>query len=290
TVTQQWGGAGLLKSQIAVPKEDFTDRLGRVVQSRTWGFDGTPVITQTAFTAQGYTASVARPRFQGAAPVWTFYDRDDIGRVNKIRSPAPDGSGYAETAYTYGGRVLSMVNAKGQSRIEERNVLGKLKSATDALGNVTTYVYDGFGNLVRTRDPKGNEIAIGYDALGRKTSLQDPDVGSVAYWVDPLGQTWKQRDAKAQETLFSFDALGRMVRRLEPDQDSRWEYDTAANGIGKLAQSYTWVNGAADVRRAMTYDAQGRLSGTELNLDWDYFTQTAYDGFGRANVQSYTRR
>ena len=290
TVTQQWGGAGLLKSQIAVPKEDFTDRLGRVVQSRTWGFDGTPVITQTAFTAQGYTASVARPRFQGEAPVWTFYDRDDIGRVNKIRSPAPDGSGYAETAYTYSGRVLSMVNAKGQSRIEERNVLGKLKSATDALGKVTTYVYDGFGNLVRTRDPKGNEIAIGYDALGRKTSLQDPDVGSVTYWVDPLGQTWKQRDAKAQDTLFSFDELGRMVRRLEPDQDSRWEYDTAVKGVGKLAESYTWVNGAKDVRRAMTYDAKGRPSTTVVSLDWDYLTQTSYDGFGRANVQSYTRR
>ena len=112
----------------------------------------------------------------------------------------------------------------------------------------------------------------------------------MTYWVDPLGQTWKQRDAKAQDTLFSFDELGRMVRRLEPDQDSRWEYDTAVKGVGKLAESYTWVNGAKDVRRAMTYDAKGRPSTTVVSLDWDYLTQTSYDGFGRANVQSYTRR
>lgn len=289
-VTQQWGGAGLMKSQTAVPKEDFYDRLGRLVKSRTWGFDGTPVITETAFTAQGYTDSVARPRFQGAAPVWTYYERDDIGRVNKIRSPAPDGSGYADTTYTYDGRVLSMRNAKGQTRVEERNALGKLKAATDALGHTTSYLYDGFGNLARTQDPLGNVISIGYDALGRKTSLSDPDVGQVAYWVDPLGQTWKQRDAKAQETTFEFDELGRMVRRLEPDLDSRWVYDTTAKGVGKLAESFTWVNGAKDVRRVVSYDAVGRPSVTVASLDWDYVTQTSYDGFGRANVQSYTRR
>ncbi len=290
-VTQQWaglGGAG--QAQTAVPKEDFTDRLGRAVLGRTWGFDGTAVVTETAFTALGYTDSVARPRFQGAAPVWTYYERDEIGRVNKIRSPAPDGSGYAQTTYTYGGRVTSMRNAKGQTRVEERNALGKLKAATDALGHTTSYLYDGYGNLARTQDPLSNVIGIGYDALGRKTSLSDPDVGQVTYWVDPLGQTWKQRDAKGQETTFEFDELGRLVRRLEPDLDSRWEYDTAAKGVGKLAESYTWVNGAKDVRRVTTYDAQGRPSMTVASLDWDYLTQTSYDGFGRANVQSYTRR
>lgn len=290
-VTQQWaglGGAG--QAQTAVPKEDFTDRLGRAVLGRTWGFDGTAVVTETAFTALGYTDSVARPRFQGAAPVWTYYERDEIGRVNKIRSPAPDGSGYAQTTYTYDGRVTSMRNAKGQTRVEERNALGKLKAATDALGYTTSYLYDGYGNLARTQDPLGNVIGIGYDALGRKTSLSDPDVGQVTYWVDPLGQTWKQRDAKGQETTFEFDELGRLVRRLEPDLDSRWEYDTAAKGVGKLAESYTWVNGAKDVRRVTTYDALGRPSMTVASLDWDYVTQTSYDGFGRANVQSYTRR
>ena len=290
-VTQQWaglGGAG--QAQTAVPKEDLADRLGRTVLGRTWGFDGTAVITETAFTVQGYTDSVARPRFQGASPVWTYYERDEIGRVNKIRSPAPDGSGYAETTYTYDGRVLSMRNAKGQTRVEERNALGKLKVATDALGHTTSYLYDGYGNLTRTVDPLGNVIGIGYDALGRKTSLSDPDVGQVTYSVDPLGQTWQQRDAKGQETRFSFDELGRLVRRLEPDLDARWEYDTAAQGVGKLAESYTWVNGAKDVRRVMTYDAVGRPSVTAASLDWDYVTQTSYDGFGRAAVQSYTRR
>ena len=290
-VTQQWaglGGAG--QAQTAVPKEDFTDRLGRAVLGRTWSFDGTAVVTETAFTALGYTDSVARPRFQGAAPVWTYYERDEIGRVNKIRSPAPDGSGYAQTTYTYDGRVMSMRNAKGQTRVEERNALGKLKVATDALGHTTSYLYDGYGNLARTQDPLGNVIGIGYDALGRKTSLSDPDVGQVTYWVDPLGQTWKQRDAKGQETTFEFDELGRTVRRLEPDLDSRWEYDTAAKGVGKLAESYTWVNGAKYVRRVTTYDAGGRPSATVTSLDWDYVTQTSYDGFGRVNVQSYTRR
>ncbi|MDH0864173.1 polymorphic toxin-type HINT domain-containing protein [Mitsuaria sp. GD03876] len=290
-ISQQWVGFGTTsQNQTAVPKEDFIDRLGRVVKSRTWGFDGTAVIAETAFSAQGYTASVARPRFEGTLPVWTYYERDDLGRVSKIRSPAADGSGYAETTYAYDGRLLSMVNAKGQQRVEERNGLGLLKAVTDALNSTTTYLYDGFGNPTRTRDPLGNQISVGYDALGRKTSLNDPDLGAMSYSVDPLGQIWKQRDAKGQETTFTFDELGRMVRRLEADLDSRWEYDTAAKGVGKLAESYTWVNGAKDVRRVVTYDAISRPSTMTASLDWDYITQVTYDGFGRPSVQSHTRR
>ncbi len=285
-VTQQWQGT----NQITVPSEGFTDRRGRTTQTRTWGFDGTAVVTQTTFDANGYTSTVARPRFQGAASVLTSYFRDAIGRVNRIQSPAPDGSGYANTTYIYDGRTLTMTDAKGHTRVEEHNGLGKIKAATDALGQTTTYVYDGFGNLVRTRDPLGNEIAIGYDAMGHKTSLQDPDLGTVSYSVDPLGRTWKQQDAKGQLTTFTYDKVNRLVRRLEPDQDSRWDYDTAVNGVGKLAESYTWVSGAKDVRRVQTYDALGRPDTTVLSLDWDYVTQTSYDGFGRANVQSYTRR
>ncbi|MDY0743340.1 RHS repeat-associated core domain-containing protein [Paucibacter sp. R3-3] len=287
TITQQWSGT----SQTTVPKEEFSDASGRVVLVRSWGLNAEPMVTETSYSSLGYTAAVSRPRFQADTPVWTYYDRDDIGRVTQIRAPSQDGSATDTTQYVYDGRLLTMTDARSQVRVEERNGLGKLKAVTDALGWTTRYIYDGFGNLVRTLDAKGNQIDIGYDKLGRKVSLSDPDLGSVQYWVDPLGQTWKQQDAKAQVTTFSYDELGRLVQRLEPDQDSRWDYDGAAHGVGKLAEAYTVIGtGTKDYRSVYGYDALSRPSSVTTSLDWDYISETLYDGFGRSYGTRYTRR
>src|SRR6186713_3308506 len=99
----------------------------------------------------------------------------------------------------------------------------------------------------------------------------------------------RQLDAKQQTTSFEFDVLGRLTRRLEPDLDSRWEYDTAANGTGDLAEAYTWAGGAKDYRRVHTYDAYGRPSATITSLDGDYVSTTSYDGFGRVDTVAQLR-
>lgn len=286
-ITQNWSGT----SQTTVPSETFNDARGREVMTRSWGFDGSAIVAEKLYNAQGYVASIGRPRFQATSTaVWTHYLRDALGRVDQIQHPNSTGSGYHLSQYTYAGLTLTHTNAKNQQRIEQRNGLGKPKTVTDDLGNVTSYLYDPFGNLARTTDPKGNQIHIGYDRLGRKTSLNDPDLGAWQYWVDPLGQTWRQQDAKAQITTFEFDPLGRMTRRLEPDQDSRWDYDSATKGKGQLAETYTWVAGAKDYRRVHTYDSLGRPDTTTISLDWDYVAKTLYDGFGRAYQTDHTRR
>jgi RHS repeat-associated protein len=285
-ITQHWAGA----SQTHVPGEDFSDALGRVVMSRSWGFDGRAIVQHKAYDDKGRLAAVSRPRFDSAAAVWTYYDRDALGRVWRIRHPNSNGAGEDATTYDYDGLRLTHTNAKQQTRVELRNGLGKLKSVTDANNGTTAYLYDPFGNLSRTTDPKGNQIDIGYDRLGRKTSLNDPDLGAWQYWVDPLGQTWKQQDAKGQVTTYAFDELGRLTQRLERDHDSRWEYDSAAKGVGQLAEAYTWANGSKDVRRVHAYDSAGRLASVTTSLDWDYITEYQYDGFGRQHRQNHVRR
>ena len=284
-ITQNWSGA----SQTTVPNEEFSDALGRTVRSRSWSFDGSAVLEERAFDAAGRLEKAARPRLATAAPVWTFYDRDAIGRVTQIRAPHASGSGFDTTAFAYSGPALTTTNAKGQTRTELRNGLGKLKSVTDTHSKTTTYLYDPFGNLARTTDPLGNQINVSYDRLGRKSALADPDLGSWSYVVDPLGQTRRQTDAKAQQTSFEYDALGRLTRRLEADLDSRWEYDTATKGIGQLAEAFTWAGGTKDYRRLYSYDSLGRPSNVTSRLDWDYSTSTAYDGFGRPSSETHAR-
>lgn len=49
---------------------------------------------------------------------------------------------------------------------------------------------------------------------------------------------------------------------------SRWEYDTAANGLGKLQRVYdsTAINGSAQYQQSYSYDALGRLSITTTRM------------------------
>ncbi|SHN18949.1 RHS repeat domain-containing protein [Rhizobacter sp. OV335] len=289
TVIQQWGGSGQT-SQASVPVEEFEDTLGRKVLVRTWGFDGSPVLSEKAYDPLGRILKISRPHFASEPAIWTWYDqRDALGRLTQSRSPSKTGASYDFTNYSYNGLSRTSRNAKDQTRTEVRNVFGKPQAVTDAYGWSTRYVYDSFGNLVRTIDPKGNRIEIGYDRLGHKTSLNDPSLGLWSYVADPLGQIRQQRDAKQQVTGFEYDVLGRVTRRLEPDMDSRWEYDTAAHGIGQLAETYTWVAGAKDFRRVLGYDSSGRLSTTVTSLDWDYASTQTYDVFGRADQATHSR-
>jgi YD repeat-containing protein len=62
-------------------------------------------------------------------------------------------------------------------------------------------------------------------------------MGSWSYSYNVLGELVSQTDAKAQTVTMAYDALGRMVSRTEPEGTTTWSYDTAANGIGKLAQA-----------------------------------------------------
>lgn len=285
TVTRHWMGL----AQTDVPTEQFDNVIGKVALTRTWGFDGTPVLSEKVYDDRGRLQKVSRPRFAIDAAVWTTYVRDDLARVTQIQSPNQTGSGVDLTNYVYHGLTRTSTNAKLQSRTEFRDGTGKLRKVTDALSKSTEYVYDSFGNLVRVTDARGNQIVIGVDSLGRKTALDDPDLGQWRYVVDPLGQTLQQTDAKGQLTRYYMDELGRTVRRLEPDMDSRWEFDTAAKGVGKLAEAYTFAANAKDYRRIHSYDGYGRLSSVTTRLDWDYVTTTVYDGFGRVSQSTHQR-
>lgn len=285
TVTRQLQGA----TAFAVPSEALTDRLGRVVLTRTWGFDGTEIRKAQTYNGLGQLATTTRPYFIGGTVATAQYEYDPVGRRKKLTLPL-SASTSAITQWAYNGLALTITNANNNSRTETRNGLGKLRQVVDEMGYTTAYLYDPFGNLVRTTDAKGNKIVVTYDTLGRKTQLADPDLGTWNYLVDPLGQTWRQTDAKNQVTTFTFDELGRVTRRLAPDQDANWEFDTQTKGIGKLGEAYTAIaGGGRDYRRIYAYDSLGREASITTRLDQDYVQAMVYDSYGRLRSTSHTR-
>jgi YD repeat-containing protein len=219
--------------------------------------------------------------------------------LNRVtRTLTYDENGANTTTTRYQGYTQTHTNPKSQVRIDIRDAIGRIEQVTDAKAGITRFSYDPFGNLTQTIDPNGNVINVAYDTLGRKTRLTDPNLGRIDYFVDARGLTWKQispkQRAQNQSTRTEYDRLGRMTGRLEPDLESRWDYDTATTGIGQLAEAYTLIgiapNKVKDYRRIHTYDNLGRPRLTTQNLtDGVYTSLVAYDAYGRVITTEYQR-
>ncbi|TFW09524.1 hypothetical protein E4K72_05625 [Oxalobacteraceae bacterium OM1] len=280
--------------RIAVPSVVYGDSAGHVVRTLTWGFDGRTVVADQRFDSQGRLYEADQPRFStDASRLAKRQLYDDLGRVTSVTTV--NEAGAAQTATNqYQGLVTLSTNAKSQQRIETRDILGRVVQVMDAKAGLTQMTYDPFGNLVRTTDPAGNVVTVTYDKLGRKTDLRDPDSGWTHYDVDPLGQVWQQTNpvqrAAGTATRLTYDALGRLTARYEPDLESHWVFDTAATGIGQLAEAYTGTPTAKDYRRLHTYDSLGRpAQTTQVLFDGSYTSTPTYDAWGRAIRQTYQR-
>jgi RHS repeat-associated protein len=282
--TQTFNAAG---TAMATPVVKYMDVLGRDVRWQSWAFDGRERNAERTYDSNGRLATKTRTRFVGEAAVQTVYEHDTLGRLTKLTDPT---TGVSTTAHA--GLTITHTNSKSQTRTEVRNALGKLRSVTDADNRTTTYLYEPFGALVRVTDPLGNEVRVGYDRLGRKTSLRDPNLGTVSYRVNALGQTRSHTDAKNQTTRMRYDDLGRTIHRLGGDHSAKWVYDSAAKGVGQLAEAYTEVGtGTKDYQRLHAYDTLGRPDTTTVRLDnVDYVTRASYDTSGRLSRTAYTRR
>lgn len=290
---------GAAETRTAAPHVTYADAAGHVLGTHTYGFDGAQITAENELDTLGRIKTQYRPRFDAVKidAVSFTYDAlnriieearlDEAGQLNWVTNTDYDGLKMTVTRKDKGNSLLP-----AQVTVNERDVLGQLRQVTDANGGIVKFEYDVFGGLTKTTDPELNEVSIQYDALGRKTQLKDPDLGIIYYSVDPLGRTWKSVNPVEQNnsgaTKFEFDNLDRMTRRLEPELDSHWVYDTATNGKGQLALAYTGTGGSNDYRREHRYDSLGRPLDTEQQVAGHTFLATAgYDAWGRASAQVY---
>src|SRR5205823_12341242 len=66
-----------------------------------------------------------------------------------LASPGPGDILLTQTFYDKKGRVLTLLNAKGQETVREYDALDRKTIERDALGNFTQFSYDANSNLVR---------------------------------------------------------------------------------------------------------------------------------------------
>lgn len=140
---------------------------------------------------------------------------------------------------------------------------GKVATATDANGNVTSYGYDAYdrgttvtypggsyeqltinagGQVTNRRLRDNNNIAFGYDALGRLTSQTRPAIGyntTLSYGYDNVGQVTSATGNWSGTNSYGYDALGRMTSETNPWLGTTsWQYDA-----GGQRTRLTWADG-----------------------------------------------
>jgi RHS repeat-associated protein len=265
----------------------YFDALDRELYSFTQGFDGSWIESQTQYDGLGRVSKKSRPFFvSGGTPQWTTYTYDVLARVTT--ESLPDGHAIHRV---YDGLFTSETNQNNQTRTVAKDSQGQVTSVTDALGNTTNYYYDPFGNVLWILDATyANAVVNDYDPRGRKTASNDPDLGAWTYSYNTLSQLVSQKDAAGQITQFTYDKLGRLLTRVEADMTASWTYDTAPNGIGKLASASATgpAAGSNAFQRALTYDSLGRPSQVTTTIDGVlYVFSGTYDANGRLSRVTY---
>ncbi len=215
----------------------FLDGLGRGFKTSSQGPQGQLVETRAAYDAAGRMASETAPRFTTSSdPLQTTsYFYDVLDRL-------------VQTALPGVGRVRTLAYDRGLVTATDANA-SVTRSTLDPFGRVITveevglpgspithYAYDALGQLELLTDAGGNETHIEYDALGRKTRLVDPDAGESLYGYDGNGNlTFESTPLGA--VAWIYDVLDRPSERVPSSgQRAVWAYDTAPNGIGRLAE------------------------------------------------------
>ena len=282
-------------------------------------------ITRTTFNGLGLRESRSRPN--GATQSWAY---DVAGQL--VSETGLDGYTWTHS-YDVRGRRIATQDPLGNVRrwgydgrgnlILETDELGNttsythgrvsfavrngypVQTTTDALGQITTSLYDEEGHLMGSVAPDGSTVLVSRDDEGRLSGVKNPlgetrrvtrdDNGNAefltnwnGYWssfeydrmnrvselVDPIGF--------GNRYAFSYDLLGRVEELEDPSGGIvEFSYDDAGNMIGERDEVGTETES--------TFDAAGnrltRTDGLGNTESWIYGS-TRYGG--KYLVESYT--
>lgn len=255
-----------------------TNALGHVTTYAAYDVDGNPLtivdpnglVVTLAYDARGRLVS----RRAGVESTAFSYDRAGL----LVRSTMPDGSSLAY-GYDAAQRLVRITDDRGNwiaytldalgNRVQEQafdasgtlarsrsrtvDALDRIATERGALGQVTTYAYDGNGNRVKVVDPLGRATTYGYDALDRLTQTRDASQALVQYAYDPGGNLARVVDPRSVATAWGVDGLGNVVQQASPDTGVvSAAYDAAGNVRTRL--------NARGITATYTYDALQRAT------------------------------
>ncbi|WP_437955463.1 RHS repeat-associated core domain-containing protein [Sorangium sp. So ce119] len=212
------------------------------------------------------------------------YEYDALGR--EVRTTTPWS---AVTTTEYDGLLVRVTDPLDHVTVTAQDPLGRTESITDAADGITRYGYGPFGLLHAVTDPGGAVTRMTRDAFGRVRQLDDPDRGTTRSIHDGFGELMSSTDALGREVTWAYDALGRPDSRVDRHGaellTTKWTWDTAAHGIGKL---HTLASPDGD--KTYGYTRFGQIETITLRIEGEGAPLEAslgYDDLGRVDTVTY---
>jgi RHS repeat-associated protein len=264
------------------------------------------LVTKYTYDSQGRVLTQTQVSDSQPAGVTTQFTYDVLSRVRTVTQPATTD---AVTGVKHTARSTTTYDADGNiAKTEVTDLTGGDKprsvtyeydshnlvsKQTDALGNVTSYGHDAFGNRVWTVDPAGtktkylytarNQLAEvvlagwtgaaltgvtgpGGDGTGDTSPNNDLPLRSYAY--DLGGRLVRDTDAMGRTTKYTYyaDDLVHQVIQVGFHSDNTTRdivlHDYSYDAAGKVVKD---VAGGGKATTATTYDTVGRIATTTVD-------------------------
>jgi RHS repeat-associated protein len=275
----------------------YDSNLRPVTQSSVSG-STTYALTQASYDADGRAQCVAQ-RMNPSA--WSSLPSDAC----TLQTAGSEGNDrIVKRTYDNSGQVTLVQTAYGVTGTQADEVTttytsnGMASSVTDAEGNKTSYVYDGFDRLYQTQYPSTTKGAgtsnssdyeqLSYDANGNVTSRRLRDTHSITYTYDALNRMTVKSvpaspgGASAYSVYYGYDLRGLMTYARFSSTSGSGVTNTY-DALGRLVTSATNMDGTTRTLTS-TYDAaSGRTALTGDSGAWGY---TA--AFGRDTLERLT--
>jgi YD repeat-containing protein len=225
---------------------------------------------ETDYTYAPGTDNVTGALFPDGSRVSLTYDSfnkpititDQLGNLTTITRDGTTGS------------ALSIANPLGESEAFTFTS-DRVQTITDALGHVTTVLYNSSGWMQTVIDPAGNRTTYGYDLAGNVSTTTTPDgaVGTVLYDADrrPIGTTAPGAGASTS----TYNSQGLLATQVDP----------TGHTVTSLYNAQGWRTAVVDIYGHSTtaaYDVAGRqISSIDV-----YGNNTTYvnDNMGRVSA------
>lgn len=277
---------------IAITKKTYFDGFKRPIQIKKEAEGANNyIVTSLVYDGVGNVAEEYLPKTASGLSYQaittsdpkTAYTYDALKRVKT----AVNSEG--TTTSTYNDWSVNVVDADGKQKnylYDARNNLAEVQEYLNSTPHSTFYTYDSNNNLIKIEDADGNEQEMTYDFLGKKLTEEllhapgESTPNSYSYTYDDSGNKTSQTDAESQTINYTYDELDRPL--TENTSEVTYTYDTATNGIGRLA-SVTSSGGT----KSYAYDLRGYTTGERKVINSvTYDTAFTYDLLG--NILSIT--
>ncbi|MDD4909483.1 MAG: DUF6531 domain-containing protein [Candidatus Omnitrophica bacterium] len=192
------------------------------------------LITRFTYDTTGNIKTVTDPK--GST---TTFEYDSHNNLIKTTSASPFNY---ETLYKYdeNDNLIELHRQTGdpdnpwQTTSYTYDILDRLDSVKDAIGNTSNFIYDLNGNRRSLADAEGNTTTYEYDERNLLWRVTDAENNVTEYSYDTNGNLKQITDAKGNATVYTYDSFDRLISTTYADDSiEEYTYDANSNLITK---------------------------------------------------------